>query len=172
MADWHKSHTWCMDARRHIYQKLVTTSAIRAWQTSQIKLIIIKSSTFCISYFVKIDVSKHLVFIKWSLHIPWNFKKLPRPWITDCDARIKSAYLWKLLCLLTIICVTPPLPPGWEGVLHQIFSSWVQHAIQDWTQLDLRFCKNEGSKRSKISETQGQLDRKSRRNWNKMLKNC
>ncbi len=48
-------------------------------------------------------------------------------------------------------------------VLHQIFDSQVQHAIKNWTQLDLRFCKNEGSKRSKINEKEGQLDRKSRR---------
>ncbi len=52
-------------------------------------------------------------------------------------------------------------------VLYQIFSmsTEVQHAIKRWTQLDVRFCKNEGSKRSKTNENWGQLDRKSKRKW-------
>ncbi len=37
-------------------------------------------------------------------------------------------------------------------VLQQIFVNWVQHVIKKWTQLDLRFCKNEGSITSKINE--------------------
>ncbi len=41
---------------------------------------------------------------------------------------------------------------GGRGVLHQIFCNWVQHAIKNWTQSDIRFCKNEGSKRSKTNE--------------------
>ncbi len=41
---------------------------------------------------------------------------------------------------------------GGVGELHQIFSSRVQHAKINWTQSDLKFCKNEGSKRSKIME--------------------
>ncbi len=40
---------------------------------------------------------------------------------------------------------------GGGGVLHQIFKT-------NWTQLDLRFCKNEVSKRFKINEKAGQLD--------------
>ncbi len=38
------------------------------------------------------------------------------------------------------------------GILHQIFGNRVQHAIKNWTKSDLRLCKNEGSKRSKINE--------------------
>ncbi len=37
------------------------------------------------------------------------------------------------------------------------FGNQVQHAIKNWIQSDLRFCKNEGSKRSKINENGGQL---------------
>ncbi len=48
-------------------------------------------------------------------------------------------------------------------VHHQMFSREVQHAIRKWTQLDLKFCKNEGSIRSKTNEKRGQLDRKLRR---------
>ncbi len=49
------------------------------------------------------------------------------------------------------------------GVLHKYFGSWVQHADKIWTQSDLRFCENEGSKRYKINEKGRQLDWKSRR---------
>ncbi len=35
--------------------------------------------------------------------------------------------------------------PGGE-VLHQIFGTQVEHVIQIWTQSDLRFCENNGSK--------------------------
>ncbi len=54
---------------------------------------------------------------------------------------------------------------SWGGgeVLHQIFGNQVQHVIKEWTQPDLRFCKNKDSKRSKINEKGGQLDRRSRR---------
>ncbi len=47
-----------------------------------------------------------------------------------------------------------------RGVLHQVFGNWVQHAIKDWTQSDLKYCINEGSKRSKIDEKGSQLDQK------------
>ncbi len=43
------------------------------------------------------------------------------------------------------------------GVLHKMFGSWVQHT-KKWTYSDLRFCENEGSKRSKINEIGGHLD--------------
>ncbi len=33
-----------------------------------------------------------------------------------------------------------------------MFGTQFHHMIQNWTQSDLRFCKNEGSKRSKIIE--------------------
>ncbi len=50
------------------------------------------------------------------------------------------------------------------GVLHQIFGNQVQHVLKNGTQSDLKFCKNEeSSKRSKINEKGGQLDRKSMR---------
>ncbi len=39
-----------------------------------------------------------------------------------------------------------PRPRGRGGVLHQIFGTRVQHVIQIWTQSDLRFCDNNGSK--------------------------
>ncbi len=38
------------------------------------------------------------------------------------------------------------------------FGREVQHAITNWTQFDLKFCKNEGSIRSKTNEKGGQLD--------------
>ncbi len=46
---------------------------------------------------------------------------------------------------------------GGGGVLHQIFGTWVQHTKKKWTQLDLSFCKNKGSKNLKLME---KLDRK------------
>ncbi len=47
----------------------------------------------------------------------------------------------------------------WRGeVLHQIFSIEVRYLIRKWTQSDLKFCKNEGSIRSKTNEKRGQLD--------------
>ncbi len=52
---------------------------------------------------------------------------------------------------------------GGGGGLHTIFGSQVQYAKTNWTLLDLRFCENEGSERSKINGKGGQLDRKSRR---------
>ncbi len=52
--------------------------------------------------------------------------------------------------------------PGVGGVLHQIFGREVRHMINKWTQSDLKFCKNEGSIRSKTNEKDGQLDRKLR----------
>ncbi len=57
-------------------------------------------------------------------------------------------------------------------VLHQIFGTWVQHTNKIWTQLDQRFCENEVSKRFKIKEKEGQLNRKLRENLDKMLKIC
>ncbi len=39
-----------------------------------------------------------------------------------------------------------------RGVLHQIVGSQDQHANKNWTQSGLRFCENEGSKRTKINE--------------------
>ncbi len=40
---------------------------------------------------------------------------------------------------------------------------------ENWTQSDLKFCKNDGSKRSKINEKGGQLDQKS---WRKLIQNA
>ncbi len=58
---------------------------------------------------------------------------------------------------------------GWGGVLHQIFGNQVLHTIKNWTQSDLRFCKNEGSKRSKFNKNGDQLDQKS---WRKLIQNA
>ncbi len=41
------------------------------------------------------------------------------------------------------------------GVFHQIFGREVQLTIKKWTQSDLKFCKNEGSIRSKTNEKGG-----------------
>ncbi len=46
--------------------------------------------------------------------------------------------------------------PCGAGVLHQIVSTQVQHARLFFTQSDLKFCENEGSKRFKITEKGGQ----------------
>ncbi len=54
-------------------------------------------------------------------------------------------------------------------VLHQIFSRWVQHAIKNWTQLHLKFCKIGVTKRSKINEKIVQLDREL---WRKLIQNA
>ncbi len=48
------------------------------------------------------------------------------------------------------------------GVLHQIVGREVRHAIKKWSQSDLKFCKNEGSIRSKTNEKGDQLNRKLR----------
>ncbi len=44
-----------------------------------------------------------------------------------------------------------------------LFGWGVQQAMKKWTQQDLRFCKNEGSKISNNNEKGGQQDQKSRR---------
>ncbi len=46
------------------------------------------------------------------------------------------------------------------GGLHQSFIREVRHAIKNGPKSDLKFCKNEGSIRSKTNEKGGQLDRK------------
>ncbi len=43
------------------------------------------------------------------------------------------------------------------GGIQEIYSSQIQHKITNWTQSDLRFCKNEGSERSKINEKGGSI---------------
>ncbi len=48
---------------------------------------------------------------------------------------------------------------GPQGVFHQIYGGRVQHAKQNRTQWDLRFCENLESHRFKINEKGGQLDR-------------
>ncbi len=47
-----------------------------------------------------------------------------------------------------------------RGILHQIFSNKGSVCDKKWTQSDLRFCKNDGSKRSMINDKRGQLDPK------------
>ncbi len=66
------------------------------------------------------------------------------------------------------------------GVLHQSLCREVRHKyLKKLTQLDLKFCKHEGSIKSKTNEKGGQLDQKMRRklmqngeNWCKILKTC
>ncbi len=58
---------------------------------------------------------------------------------------------------------------GGGGVLQHIFGRGVHHAIKNWTETDLRFCENEGSKRSKINWKRGQLHQKSKQNSYKLL---
>ncbi len=60
----------------------------------------------------------------------------------------------------TIGSATGQSSGGGGVVLHQIFGTCVHHANKNWTQSDLRFCENEGSKRFKINKKRGQLDRK------------
>ncbi len=55
-------------------------------------------------------------------------------------------------------CIRLSERPGVGRVLHQIVGREVRHTINKWTQLDLKFCKNEGSIRSKTNEKGGQLD--------------
>ncbi len=50
-------------------------------------------------------------------------------------------------------------PGGGGGALHQKnkIGGWgVQQAMKKWNQSDLRFCKNEGSKRSNNCKKEGQ----------------
>ncbi len=58
------------------------------------------------------------------------------------------------------------------GVLHQMFGREVQHVIKKWTQSDLKFCKNEGSTRSKTNEKGSQFDRKLTRKLVQNGENC
>ncbi len=44
------------------------------------------------------------------------------------------------------------IPGGGGGGLHQIFGTQVQHTKKKWTQSDLSFCKNEGSKNLNLME--------------------
>ncbi len=46
-----------------------------------------------------------------------------------------------------------------------MFGREFRHAVKEWTQSDLKFCKNEGSIRSKTNVKGGQLDRKLRRKF-------
>ncbi len=61
---------------------------------------------------------------------------------------------------------------GEYGGFSPNFGNLVQHAIKKCTQSDLRFSKNEESKRSKINENGVNWSENQRENWNKMLKNC
>ncbi len=55
-------------------------------------------------------------------------------------------------------CSTLHPAGGGGGVILQIFSCQVQHVKKKWTQSDLRFCENDGSKISNINEKGGQLN--------------
>ncbi len=61
---------------------------------------------------------------------------------------------------------------GGEGYFIKFSVPGFSTPKKNWTQSDLRFCENEGSKRFKINEKRGQLDRKLKENLYKMLKIC
>ncbi len=60
---------------------------------------------------------------------------------------------------------------GKRGVFHKVLVGWGPAHDEKWTQQDLKFWKNKGSKRSKNHKKGGQQDRKSRKNLYKMLEN-
>ncbi len=68
------------------------------------------------------------------------------------------------LILLWGLCL---LPVG--GYFTKYLVGGISTWTKNWTQSDLRFCENEGPKRSKINENAGQLDWKSRR---KLIQNA
>ncbi len=72
-----------------------------------------------------------------------------------------SDFLFSGKCACTRLLSERPVEGG--GVLHQIFHREVRHMIIKWNQSDLKFCKNEGSIRSKTNEKGGQLNRKLQR---------
>ncbi len=66
-------------------------------------------------------------------------------------------------------------PRGGGEVLHQIFGREVMHAIKKWTQSNLKFCKNEGSIRSKTNKKRGpigsKIEMKIDAKWRKLMQN-
>ncbi len=76
--------------------------------------------------------------------------------------------LYREIICRKITCTEYKISQGQGRVLHQSFCKGFQHTIK-MDPMDLRFCKNEGSKKSKTNEKGGQLDRKSRR---KLLQNA
>ncbi len=69
-------------------------------------------------------------------------------------------------------CGTVHMCPRGGGALHQIFNGGVQHTMKKWTQQDLRFCKNEGSKRSNNSEKVVNKIENQGEHWYKLLPKC
>ncbi len=59
-----------------------------------------------------------------------------------------------------------------RGILHQIFCNQVQQVIKIWTQSDLRFSKNEGSKKSQTNEKGVNWIENHGNHSHKMIKNC
>ncbi len=88
-----------------------------------------------------------------------------------------------LCCLAKLTSSDTGGPGGWEGLCScggYFTKIWVggvkggSACNKKWIQLDVRFCKNEGSKISETNEKVGQLGRKSNQGDNlcKMPKNC
>ncbi len=71
-----------------------------------------------------------------------------------------------ILSLIRALFVKGSIGPAGE----YFFGSWVQHVKKNWTQSNLRFCENEGSKRSKINEKGVIWIESKGENWYKMLK--
>ncbi len=61
---------------------------------------------------------------------------------------------------------------GGGGVFHQIFGNRIQHVIQNWTQSDPRFCKNEGKKDLRSMKKGISWIENHGENSYKKLKNC
>ncbi len=84
--------------------------------------------------------------------------------------RLRNCY-----SLLSGLCATINIliaKAGVGGVLHHIFGSRVQHMIKYFTESDLRFCENEGSKRSNINEKEVNWIENQEKNRYKVLKIC
>ncbi len=73
--------------------------------------------------------------------------------------------------MLLSLCLHPfhPCSITGRGNTSQIFGIWVQHAIRNWTQSDLSFCKNEGPNKSMINEKGGSIESKIKK---KMMQNA
>ncbi len=77
------------------------------------------------------------------------------------NTKLKGFFLMKYESTHSTLCGSH------AGIKHyrwklSTFELYWQHVMKKWTQQDLRFYKNEGSKRSNNNEKGGQQDRKSR----------
>ncbi len=83
-------------------------------------------------------------------------------WLSQCISFEMIDAFWDI-CWLSQCTSFETIDAFWEICWLSMMKWVVQHTITNWSQSDLRFCKNEGSKRSKINKKGDQLDRKSRR---------